>query len=177
MQAAVSRPACCAYARDEMIVGSKLLSRIVTGKTHVPVWALFVAGVVPALTRVVRSVAAECRSARSSSFASAGIYLGFSDGGARSVLIARTKGWKADRPFTLGPLGMAREHHRSRLAALAAIFRPWYGRATARSMVQQLWDDRNGSGGVSWLGAIYMLAAKPYDRGSSHRPAMLYVLR
>src|SRR6202034_3470476 len=47
MQAAASR-LLFAYARDEMIVGSGLLSRI-SPHTHVPVASLVLAGVIPSL--------------------------------------------------------------------------------------------------------------------------------
>jgi amino acid transporter len=170
MQAAVSR-LLFAYARDEMIVGSKLLSRM-SPQTHVPVWALFVAGVVPAL---IALCGLWLQNAVSTiiSFASAGIYLGFQMV-VLAALIARTKGWKPTGPFTLGRWGWP-------VNIIALV----YGVSAIFDMVwprnpQDPWYSNYGmivtAVGVFVLGAIYMLAAKPYDRG--HAPAGdAYVLR
>jgi amino acid transporter len=161
MQAAASR-LLFAYARDEMIVGSKLFSRI-SPHTHVPVWALLVAGLVPALIALcglwlqnaVNTII---------SFASAGIYMAFQML-VLGALIARAKGWKPSGPFTLGRWGWA-----------VNIIALGYGVSAIIDMVwprspHDPWYSNYGmivtAAGVLVLGTIYMVAAKPYDHGTA----------
>ena len=161
MQAAASR-LLFAYARDEMIVGSSLFSRI-SPHTHVPVAALAAAGIVPALIALcglwlqnaVNTII---------SFASAGIYMAFQMLVA-GALIARAKGWKPAGPFTLGRWGLA-----VNIIALA------YGLSAIVDMVwprspNDPWYSNYGmivtAGGVLVLGTLYMVMAKPYDHGNS----------
>jgi amino acid transporter len=161
MQAAASR-LLFAYARDEMIVGSTLFSRI-SPHTHVPVAALAVAGLIPAL---IALCGLWLQNAVSTiiSFASAGIYMAFQMLVA-GALIARAKGWKPSGPFTLGRWGWT-----VNIIALA------YGLSAIVDMMwprspNDPWYSNFGmivtAVGVLVLGTIYMVAGRPYDHGSA----------
>jgi amino acid transporter len=153
-----------AYARDQMIAGSRRLSRL-SPRTRVPVGALFIAGIVPAsialcglwLHNAVNTIV---------SFAAAGIYIAFQML-VLGALIARTKGWKPAGPFTLRRWGWS-------VNVLALV----YGLSAIMNMVwprspNDPWYSNYGmivtSAGVLALGALYMIAGRPYDRG--HAPA------
>ena len=161
IQAAASR-LLFAYARDEMIVGSKLFSRM-SPRTHVPVWALFIAGVIPAL---IALCGLWLQNAVSTiiSFASAGIYMAFQML-ILAALFARAAGWKPSGPFTLGRWGWP-------INIIALV----YGISAIIDMIwprspHDPWYSNYGmivtAVAVIVLGAIYMLAAKPYDRGDA----------
>lgn len=161
MQAAASR-LLFAYARDEMIVGSGLFSRI-SPHTHVPVAALLVAGLIPAL---IALCGLWLQNAVSTiiSFASAGIYMAFQML-VLAALIARSKGWVPAGPFSLGRCGWP-----VNIIALA------YGLGAIVDMVwprspQDPWYSNYSmivtATGVVLMGMIYMVAAKPYDRGNA----------
>jgi amino acid transporter len=159
IQAAASR-LLFAYARDEMIAGSQLFSRI-SPRTHVPVAALLTGAL---LGGAIALCGLWLQNAVSTiiSFASVGIYIAFQMVVAAS-LYARLKGWKPAGPFTLGRWGWP-----VNLLALGyGIFAiinmlwprsphdPWY--SNYGMLVTTL--------GVLVLGALYMLLARPYDRG------------
>jgi amino acid transporter len=161
MQAAASR-LLFAYGRDEMIAGSRLLGRI-SPHTHMPVAALIVAGLVPAaialcglwLSNAVATII---------SFASAGIYLAFQML-VLAALIARAKGWQPSGAFRLGKWGLP-----VNIVALA------YGVFAIIDMVwprspNDPWYSNYGmiviATGVILLGLLYMLSARPYDRGTA----------
>ncbi len=98
LQAAASR-LLYAYARDRMIVGSAVLGRLAP-VTQMPVAALLVAGVVPALIAVA-GVFLENAIKTIIVFGSIGIYIAFQMivGGA---LYARSRGWQPSGSFRLG---------------------------------------------------------------------------
>jgi amino acid transporter len=161
LQAAASR-LLFAYARDEMIAGSRLFSKI-SPHTHVPVAALAAAGLVPAL---IALCGLRLQNAVNTivSFASAGIYMAFQMI-VLGALVARAKGWKPAGPFTLGRWGWT-----VNVIALA------YGLSAIVDMVwprnpQDPWYSNYGmivtAGGVLVLGAIYMITAKPYAHGTA----------
>ena len=161
MQAAASR-LLFAYARDEMIAGSALFSRI-SPHTHVPVAALVAAGIVAAL---IALCGLWLQNAISTiiSFAAAGIYIAFQMLVA-GALIARAKGWKPAGPFTLGRWGW-----------LVNIIALAYGLSAIVDMVwprspNDPWYSNYGmivtAGGVLVLGTLYMVLAKPYDHGNA----------
>jgi amino acid transporter len=161
MQAAASR-LLFAYARDEMIVGSALFSRI-SPHTHVPVSALLVAGLVPAGIALC-GLWMQNAVATIISFASAGIYMAFQML-VLGALIARAKGWRPAGPFTLGRWGWL-----INIIALA------YGLSAIVDMVwprspNDPWYSNYGmlvtAAGVFILGAIYMVLGKPYDHGNA----------
>jgi amino acid transporter len=161
MQAAASR-LLFAYARDEMIVGSKLLSRI-SPHTHVPVAALFLAGLVPALIATC-GLWLQNAVATIISFASVGIYMAFQML-VLGALIARAKGWVPSGPFTLGRWGWTVNIIGFAYGVCAIIDMMW-----PRSP-QDPWYSNYGmivtALGVIVLGTIYMLAAKPYQHGTA----------
>ena len=161
MQAAASR-LLFAYARDEMIAGSRTLSRL-SPHTHVPVASLLVAGIVPAaialcglwLTNAVATIV---------SFAAAGIYIAFQML-VLGALMARFNGWKPAGPFTLGRWGLC-------INILALL----YGISAIIDMVwprspNDPWYSNYGmivtAAGIIVLGLIYMVAGRPYDHGNA----------
>ena len=161
MQAAASR-LLFAYARDQMIAGSALFSRM-SPHTHVPVAALTVAGVIPAL---IALCGLWLQNAVSTiiSFASAGIYMAFQMLVA-GALIARARGWKPSGPFTLGRWGV-----------LVNVIGLAYGLSAIVDMVwprspNDPWYSNYGmivtAVGVLVLGTIYMVAGRPYDHGTA----------
>lgn len=161
MQAACSR-LLFAYARDQMIAGSRLFSRI-SPRTHVPVAALLAAGLIPALIALCGMWMQNAVSTIIS-FASAGIYMAFQML-VLGALIARAKGWQPAGPFTLGRWGWT-----VNIIALA------YGVSAIVDMVwprspNDPWYSNYGmivtAAGVLVLGTIYMAAAKPYDHGNA----------
>ncbi len=161
MQAAASR-LLFAYARDEMIVCSKLLNRL-SPRTHVPVASLALAGLIPSLI-ALGGLWLQNAVATIISFASAGIYMAFQML-VLGALIARSKGWTPAGPFTLGrwgwPVNLAGFAY-----GISAIFDMMWPRAP-----QDPWYSNYGmivtSAGVIVLGAVYMLTAKPYERGNA----------
>ncbi len=161
MQAAASR-LLFAYARDEMILCSKLLSRI-SPHTHVPVASLAVAGIIPALIALA-GLWLQNAVATIISFASVGIYMAFQML-VLAALIARAKGWIPSGPFALGRWGWP-----VNLIGLAygvcAIFDMMWPRAP-----QDPWYSDYGmivtAAGVIVFGIVYMLAAKPYAHGNA----------
>ncbi len=98
LQAAVSRLV-YSYARDRMIAGSVLLSRM-SPNTHVPVPSLILAGLVPAAV-VCTGLFMQNALTTIVSFAAVGIYIAF-----EAVIIAaayaRLRGWVPSGQFRLG---------------------------------------------------------------------------
>jgi amino acid transporter len=161
LQAAASR-LLFAYGRDQMIVGSRFLSQL-SPRTHVPVAALLVAGLVPAsfalgglwMQDAVNTII---------SFAAVGIYIAFQML-VLGALIARARGWRPAGAFTLGKWGW-----------IVNILALGYGLV---AIVDMVWPRNPGDPwfsnyamiittiGVFALGLIYMLIAKPYDHGNS----------
>jgi amino acid transporter len=101
LQAAASR-LLFAFARDRMIAGSGMFSRI-SKATRVPNTALIACGVLPAAIALVGYVKADALTAIVS-FAAIGIYIAFQMI-VVGALIARSRGWKPSGAFTLGRWG------------------------------------------------------------------------
>ena len=101
LQAAASR-LIFAYARDQMIFGSKYLSRM-SPRHHVPATALVVMGTIPAVI-ALSALWLQDAIATIISFAAIGIYISFQMI-VLAALIARAKGWRPAGPFTLGGWG------------------------------------------------------------------------
>jgi amino acid transporter len=161
LQAAASR-LIFAYARDQMIFGSGLLSRL-SAKHHVPANALLVMAAIPAAI-ALSALWLQDAIATIISFAAIGIYISFQMI-VLAALLARVKGWRPAGPFTLGAWGWL-----VNLVALAygvgAIINilwprspndPWY--SNYAMLVTTL--------GVLLLGGIYMVLAKPYAHGNA----------
>jgi amino acid transporter len=159
IQAAVSR-LIYAYARDEMIIGSRTLSRL-SRRTHIPAPALILSGIVPAVI-ICLGYFTEDALATIVSFCTAGIYISFQMIVA-AALFSRLRGWKPHGQFTLGRWGIV-----INIAALG------YG---VSSIINILWP--RGAvdnwyvhysillmvGMVVGSGAIYMALGRPYDKG------------
>jgi amino acid transporter len=161
LQAAASR-LLFAYARDEMVVGSRFLSRV-SSRTHVPANALVVCGIVPALIALA-GLWLEHAVGTIISFASAGIYLAFQML-VVAALIARARGWQPAGAFRLGVWAIP-------VNAVALVF----GLAAVVDMSwpripTQPWYINYGIivGGIAILGSglIYMMLGKPYGRGNA----------
>ncbi len=161
LQAAASR-LIFAYARDQMIFGSRFLAKMSPGH-HVPANALVMMGAIPAVI-ALSALWLQDAIATIISFAAVGIYISFQMI-VLAALLARGKGWRPSGPFTLGGWG-----YPVNLLALAygvsAIVNilwprspndPWY--ANYGMLVTTI--------GVMVLGGIYMVLAKPYERGNA----------
>ncbi len=163
LQAAASR-LIFAYARDQMIIGSKYLSRMSPGK-HVPATALVAMGAVPALI-ALSALWLQDAIATIISFAALGIYISFQMV-VFAALLARIKGWRPSGPYTLGGWGSI-VNVIALLYGVSAIVNILWPRSPAEP-----WYVNFGilvtTVGVVVLGAIYMLIARPYEHG--HAPA------
>jgi amino acid transporter len=162
LQAAASR-LIFAYARDEMIFASKFLRHMSTAR-RVPSNALLMMGAIPAAI-ALSALWLQNAIATIISFAAVGIYIAFQMI-VLAALIARILGWRPAGPFTLGKWGWT-----VNLLALA------YGVA---AIINILWP-RSQPGdpwyvpygmlattiGVVVIGGIYMMVARPYERGTA----------
>lgn len=161
LQAAASR-LLFAYGRDQMIVGSRFLSRI-SPHTHVPVLSLAVVGLVPALMALAGLWLAHAI-ATIISFAAAGIYIAFQMI-VLGALVARAKGWKPAGAFRLGawavPVNLV-----ALLFGVSAIIDMLWPRSP-----QDPWYSNYGmlvgTAVVVLSGLLYMTIARPYDRGQT----------
>ena len=161
IQAAASR-LLFAYARDEMIAGSQFFSRI-SPRTHVPVAALLTAALLAA-TIALCGLWLQNAVSTIISFASAGIYLAFQMV-VLAALVARARGWQPAGPFTLGRWGWPVNVVALGYGVFAIIDMVWPRNP------QDPWYSNYGmivtTAGVIALGALYMVAARPYDRGQA----------
>ena len=154
LQAAASR-LIFAYARDQMIFGSRFLSRMSPGH-HVPANALILMGAIPALI-ALSALWLQDAIATIISFAAVGIYISFQMI-VLGALIARAKGWRPAGPFTLGTWGWL--VNGSALAyGISAIVNILWPRSPERSVVRQLCMLVT-TVGVLVLGGFYMAIAK-----------------
>ena len=101
LQAAASR-LLFSYARDEMIIGSRILNRLSPGR-RVPAAALLMAGAIPTII-ALSALWLQDAVATIISFAAIGIYIGFQMI-VFAALIARLRGWRPPGVFTLGVWG------------------------------------------------------------------------
>ena len=161
LQAAASRLV-FAYARDQMIFGSRYLSRMSPGR-HVPSTALVVMGAIPAII-ALSALWLQDAIATIISFAAIGIYIAFQMI-VLGALIARLKGWRPAGPFTLGGWGWM-VNLTALSYGLGAIVNilwprspadPWY--VNHAMLVTTI--------GVVVLGGLYMVIAKPYQQGQA----------
>jgi len=161
LQAAASR-LLYSYARDEMVIGSKLLKKI-SPTTQVPVAALFVSGVLPALI-IVLGFFLQDAVATIVSFAAIGIYLAFQMI-VLAALYARMKGWKPSGKFTLGAWGLPVNIGALVYGVGAIINMAWPRTPDAAWYINYAMVLSTAI--VIGLGLIYMLIAKPYDHGTA----------
>jgi amino acid transporter len=161
LQAAASR-LLFAYARDQMIFGSKYLSRMSEGR-HVPSVALIVMGAIPALIAIA-GMWLQDAIATIISFSVIGIYLAFQMV-VLGALVARFKGWRPAGPFTVGAWGWFVNVIALAYGVFAIInmawprspHDPWY--VNYAMIVTTI--------GVLVFGLAYMALAKPYAHGNS----------
>jgi amino acid transporter len=161
LQAAASR-LIFAYARDQMIFGSKFLSRM-SPKHQVPANALIVMGAIPALI-VLCALWLQDAIATIVSFAAIGIYISFQMI-VLGALFARAKGWRPAGSFTLGTSGWL-------INGVALV----YGVVALANMMWPRSPDQpwyinyamlTTTIGILVLGGLYMAIAKPYERGQA----------
>ena len=161
LQAAASR-LIFAYARDQMIIGSKYLSRMSPGR-HVPATALVVMGAIPALI-ALSALWLQDAIATIISFAAIGIYVSFQMI-VLAALLARGKGWRPTGPFTLKGWGWI-VNVLALIYGVGAIINMTWPRSPADP-----WYVNYGiiltTLGVLVLGALYMILAKPYAHGNA----------
>ena len=172
LQASASR-LLYSYARDEMIAGSRIFSRM-SPRTHVPVAALVFMGLIAATIVVAGHWLQDAVNAIVS-FAAVGIYFAFQMI-ILGAIIARVRGWRPSGPYRLGawawPVNVA-----ALLFGVGAIVNIVWPRNA-----QDPWYSNYGmllsSGIVIGTGLLYMWLARPYDRGQAtagdahllHRP-------
>ncbi|GLR68996.1 amino acid permease [Acidocella aquatica] len=162
LQAAVSR-LLFSYARDEMIVGSRFLSRLAEN-AHVPEGALLISGLMPAAI-VVIGYFLQNALATVLNFAVIGIYLAFQMIVA-AALYARSRGWQPTGQFRLGawawPVNLLALGY-----GVAAIVNMAWPRTPSEpwflnySMILTVAI-------IGGLGILYMVLGRPYLKG--HAP-------
>jgi amino acid transporter len=161
LQAAASR-LIFAYARDQMIFGSKYLSRM-SPRNHVPATALVVMGAIPAFI-ALSALWLQDAIATIISFAALGIYISFQMV-VFAALLARIKGWRPAGPYTLRGWG-ATVNVIALLYGVSAIVNILWPRTPTEP-----WYIDFGilvtTAGVLVLGVIYMVVARPYERGTA----------
>lgn len=148
------------YARDDMIVGSKLLRHFLPNR-HVPPYAMAVAAVVPAIIVLV-SVLSEDALTKIISFATLGIYLGFQMV-VLAALRARVKGWQPAGAFRLGRWGLVVNGAALAYGVLAMINIAWP--RTPDAPWYDNWIVSLGAVVVIGLGLLYLAVGKPHERG------------
>ncbi|MEU3826934.1 amino acid permease [Streptomyces sp. SID161] len=150
------------YARDEMIVGHRLLRRFSHARA-VPGYALLVAAVVPMLIAFGSLVSADALT-KIVSFAILGIYASFQMV-VLAALRARLKGWRPQGEFTLGRWGLAVNAAALVYGVFAIINISW-----ARKP-QEPWYDNwivlLCGGVVAAAGLLYMFTTHHYGRGDA----------
>jgi amino acid transporter len=161
LQAAASR-LLFAYARDEMIIGSRHLRQLSPGR-HIPAKSLLVAGAIPALIALSAPWLQDAV-ATIISFAAVGIYIAFQMI-VVAALVARSRGWRPAGVFTLGVWGWP-VNILALLYGIGAIVNMSWPRSP-----NDPWFSNYGvivtSIGILALGAIYMILGRPYNRGTA----------
>lgn len=151
------------YGRDKMIFGSAVLSRMSPGR-HMPPAALGLAAIVPAFLVLIDKLI-EGGLVKIVSFAALGIYIAFQMV-VLAALRARIKGWKPGGTYTLGGWGMI-----VNIVALA------YGLFAMYLLVKPYgvpewsfldnWIVGISAGLVIVIGLLYMVVARPQDKGDA----------
>jgi len=170
LQAAASRLV-FAYARDQMIFGSRFLSRMSPGR-HVPSNALIMMGAIPALI-ALSALWLQDAIATIISFAAVGIYISFQMI-VLAALFARTRGWRPAGPFTLGDWGWLVNLLALGYGVGAIINILWPRPATPTDSWYVVYGMLVTTVAIVLLGGVYMVFAKPHGRsnapsGDAHR--------
>ena len=163
LQAAASRLV-FAYSRDQMIFGSKFLSRMSPGH-HVPSNALIVMGAIPAAI-ALSALWLQDAIATIISFAAVGIYIAFQMI-VLGALIARAKGWRPSGSFTLGGRGWLVNLLALAYGVGAIINILWPRPQTPNDPWYLVYGMLVTTACVVVLGALYMTFARPYEHGQA----------
>jgi amino acid transporter len=163
LQAAASRLV-FAYARDQMIFGSRFLSRMSPGH-HVPANALIAMGAIPAVIALSSLWLANAINTIIS-FAAVGIYIAFQMI-VLAALIARIKGWRPAGPFSLGAWGVPVNLLALAYGVGAIVNILWPRPQSAADPWYAVYGMAATTAGVMLIGAAYMVLAKPYARGNA----------
>jgi amino acid transporter len=163
LQAAASRLV-FAYARDQMIFGSRFLSRMSPGH-HVPANALIVMGAIPAVIALSSLWLANAINTIIS-FAAVGIYIAFQMI-VLAALLARMKGWRPAGLFTLGAWGVPVNLLALAYGVAAIVNILWPRPQSAADPWYAVYGMAATTVGVVLIGAAYMVLAKPYARGNA----------
>jgi len=163
LQAAASRLV-FAYARDQMIFGSRFLSRM-SPAHHVPANALIVMGAIPALIALSSLWLANAINTIIS-FAAVGIYIAFQMI-VLAALIARVKGWRPAGLFTLGAWGIPINVLALAYGVAAIVNILWPRPQSDADPWYAIYGMAATTAGVMLIGAAYMVLAKPYARGNA----------
>jgi amino acid transporter len=131
---------------------------------HVPANALLVMGAIPAaialsalwLQDAIQTII---------SFAAVGIYISFQMI-VLGALIARNRGWRPAGPFTLGSSGYL-VNVLALVYGVSAIVNILWPRGAPTDPWYLTWGMLLTTVGVMGIGAIYMLLARPYERGNA----------
>jgi len=161
LQAAASR-LLYAYARDEMIAGSRVLSRV-SVRTHVPANAVITTGAIAAAMSLVGLWLVHAIGTIIS-FASAGIYVAFQML-VLAALIARARGWQPLGVFRLGRWALP-----VNITALIFGLAGVVDIAWPRSPEQPWYINYGiivGGAAIVFSGLTYMILAKPYAHGNA----------
>lgn len=162
LQAAASR-LLYSYARDEMIVGSRVLSRFSMAR-HVPPVAMLVAATLPLVVVAIAQALSEDALTRVISFASCGIYIAFQSV-VLAALVARLRGWRPSGEFRLGAWGLPVTIAALTYGVLAAINLAW-PRATGGAWYDD-WTVVLGCVAVVGSGVLYLLIGRPHLRSDA----------
>ncbi len=161
LQAAASR-LIHAYARDDMILGSHVLRRF-SHSRGVPPYALLLAAAIPAVI-IIGSEVSENALTKIISFAALGIYVAFMMV-VVAALRARIRGWTPSGRFSMGRWGLPINIAALVYQLLAATNMAWPRTPDAA------WYDNYivllSVAVVLGFGALYLVLARPYARGSS----------
>ena len=163
LQAAASRLV-FAYARDQMIFGSRFLCRMSPGH-HMPANALLAMGAIPAVI-ALSSLWLANAIGTIISFAAVGIYIAFQMI-VLAALIARAKGWRPAGPFTLGAWGVPVNVLALAYGIAAIVNILWPRPLTAADPWYTVYGMLATTVGVMVIGAAYMVVARPYARGNA----------
>ncbi|MFE2727033.1 APC family permease [Kitasatospora sp. NPDC059327] len=162
LQAAASRLT-YAFARDRMIVGSRLLATV-SDRLRVPPYALLLAAALPGVIIVSASALSGGALTKIISFSSIGIYLAFQMV-VLAALRARLRGWRPDGQYRLGRWGLPVTIG-ALVYGVAAIVTICWGRTP-----EAAWYDNYlvllTAVVVLAAGGLYLVAARPHLRGDA----------
>jgi amino acid transporter len=130
----------------------------------VPANALVIMGAIPAAI-ALSALWLQDAIATIISFAAVGIYISFQMI-VLAALVARNKGWRPAGPFTLGGWGYL-VNVLALLYGVSAIVNILWPRGAATDPWYTDWGMLVTTIGVIVLGGIYMVAARPYERGNA----------